>query len=104
MPCSQMQEKGLVSEPTGCREAARCGFPVTQEGALKYLRFWIQSVWHPGAKLRAHRAPIAGKADPGLAAEQSPGALPYSHTGLWTKPEGIPSVLAHPTKGLWLLI
>lgn len=40
-----------------------------------------------------------GQRDPGLAAEQSPGAPLYSITDLWTKPEGILSVLALPTRG-----
>lgn len=34
-----MQERGLVSEPTGCREPAVHGFPVTQGRALEYLGF-----------------------------------------------------------------
>lgn len=43
-----MEEKGLGSEPTGCRDPAVHSFPVPQGRALEYLGFQTQCVWHPG--------------------------------------------------------
>lgn len=75
----ECRRKVWFQSPPAADSSARCGFLMTQEGALKYLSFWIQSIWHPGAKqaalLNAHQ--VKGSRPGCRAVTRSPAVLPH---------------------------